>query len=449
MLPGTAPSAPRHAEVTVTLPARTAYVTREAVAAVLAQHPSASLRAVRQALGGGSLRDVTEMVKAVRQRRVQPLRAALAADTDLGTAVVDVVDRLIGQIAQLQVTVEALATSACAPIAAPAPATAAALTAAATQAAAAVDVSVSKRLQHAIETLDARVAKQLEPLKKFAAAEAKPQEAVAHALRAVEARVEAVASAVDTHFRKRQVTVVPAPPVPPDPAGTVTAHTQSLQRLTNTVDAQFGLVKQVVQSLAQARPPGADAAPAPIDPALADTVRREAQRTQRLLRTQARAQVATQEALAARLAGIEAALTSPARRRPAAARKKAPASSTATRSARRTVTPSTTRSSAVATTRTPRPPKRRGTAVKRPSAVSARPSTPRKPAPDRRRNVPRATPARPAASTRHPPVKRPPASAAARKTTTTRRPASARPRKPSAHRPPHPAPRRRTTRSTP
>lgn len=84
------------------------FVTPDKVAAILMDDPQASLRAIRSRLGGGSLRDISDMVHALRDKSVKSLRARLNTETDLGGAVVEVLNDLVSQVALLSAEVREL-----------------------------------------------------------------------------------------------------------------------------------------------------------------------------------------------------------------------------------------------------------------------------------------------------------------------------------------------------
>ncbi|TDR38520.1 hypothetical protein DFR29_12021 [Tahibacter aquaticus] len=96
------------AMLTASIRRKIPYVTAHSVTGVLAKNPSASLREIRSSLGGGSLRDISRMVAAVRGRTIRDLRQTLAQDGDLGAAVVDVLGQLVLRVEQLQAEIAAL-----------------------------------------------------------------------------------------------------------------------------------------------------------------------------------------------------------------------------------------------------------------------------------------------------------------------------------------------------
>lgn len=87
---------------------RLPYVTRDAVIGVLATNPGASLREIRIGLGGGSLSDISKMVKAVRGKNHLSVRDALAKDPDLAATVVDILQHLAVKLSLLQAEVSTL-----------------------------------------------------------------------------------------------------------------------------------------------------------------------------------------------------------------------------------------------------------------------------------------------------------------------------------------------------
>lgn len=110
--------------VIVDLPARRSRVSPEAVRAVVATlGDRATLARVRQALGGGSMRDIARVVKEVRETPLAKARASLARDADLAPALVSGLDALeaaqrelkesqAAEIAALRAEIRALKTQA-------------------------------------------------------------------------------------------------------------------------------------------------------------------------------------------------------------------------------------------------------------------------------------------------------------------------------------------------
>lgn len=232
--------------VTVLLPRRRFYVTRDAVAAVLASAPNASLRQVRAALGGGSLRDISEMVGAVRGKELRTLHEALHRDQDLGCKLVDVIEQLVSQVAQLQRTVHSLSAASAAP-------------------ASHTDVDVrreEKTVLAALERYDARNAQRMAAISAAiadfkrlvttesdtAAAEATQRQRelvdqLPAALHSIEARISNLARTIDVDRleRAQSTNSLEAPEVE--------GLQRQVHRMTQTVDAQFGLVRRLAQSV--------------------------------------------------------------------------------------------------------------------------------------------------------------------------------------------------------
>lgn len=231
--------------VTVLLPRRRFYVTRDAVAAVLASAPNASLRQVRAALGGGSLRDISEMVGAVRGKELGALHQALHRDQDLGGKLVDVIEQLVSQVAQLQRTVHSLSAASAAP-------------------ASHTDVDVprgEKTVLAALERYDARNAQQMAAIsaviadfKRLVTTESNTAAAgttqrqrelvdqLPAALHSIEARISNLARTIDVDRleRAQSTNSLEAPEVE--------GLQRQVHRMTQTVDAQFGLVRRLAQS---------------------------------------------------------------------------------------------------------------------------------------------------------------------------------------------------------
>ncbi len=223
--------------VSVTLPARRAFVTRDAVAAVLTKSPTASLRKVREALGGGSLADISEVVAAVRGKRVVALRDALQDGPDLGGRVVDVIEQLASQMAQLQATVDAQyrASQRRAPTASDMDTIVSALERAEArwaQRLASVTAAIAE-VKH-LATMERSVPPAPEPFL---------DKTVATMLHAIEGRLLSLTQVVDADRREPAVPISP-PAVPAE----AEALRRQVHRLTQTVDAQFGLVRRVAHA---------------------------------------------------------------------------------------------------------------------------------------------------------------------------------------------------------
>lgn len=328
--------------VVIALPARDSRVSEPAVRAVMATlGTDTTLRQVREALGGGSLRDIARTVKAVRGGdSLAAVRASLPADADLAPQIVAAIDGLRDQVAALR---------------APASPSSATLDTSLATALAEQEARWTKRFATLTQAITSQAAPKSLPNQKAAddgavAALSSQVMALEPLVRGIERRIAMLTNSVDADRRER---VLPAPAAETPSVGETFAPLEAkLHRLTQTVDAQFGLIRRVVAAV----PPKAEYTD-PVESIAAAELRGELRKaraaTTRLaskLKTRIdQVLVAIEEA--ARKANRKA--SAKVSRRTATAKRKTAEKSTATAKQKNVALPQAARKATVASGRTP------------------------------------------------------------------------------------------------
>jgi len=292
--------------ILIKMPARKARVTKPAVRAVLATlGPHTTQRQIREALGGGSLRDISRIRHELEaDGSLATQRASMPADADLAPVLVAAIEDLQQQVGALRLQ--------------QAPRMSTAGIEAQLRALANTLADQEKRWSERFAALTKTVA----PTEKKQPAR-KPEETPAQArqiwaleqqLRGIDRHVTGLSERIDADRREREL---PAPQAVDEGDGPTLELLQAkVDRVIHTVDAQFGWVRRIESKTdALASPSGSPAAdPPPASAAAVAQIRTEL-RTLRAAGT--RQSRATQAQVDLVLAAIAKATVKPKRRRKA------------------------------------------------------------------------------------------------------------------------------------